>query len=365
MVKPETFNTRVPTACGNCDVVDRLLIHHVRHRGTFRRLCTSCVLREHPQSFCPTCFQVYPPTPSVEDAVTCGKCYSLSHSRCVSTATGPIPNPYICPLCVSPNSPIFKPITAKEDPSLPEGFRQLDRESVTILLAAAKIAYASMSRAAVVAKEEADRRAKEAALARKRAKEALEHVAYLLMRENMRREAAPAAPGGAGGNLGYAGVGFNTAARINNGITGADVLSAVRNGISSPSVVAERVNPAGNANNIVDHPNQVLAALNAVELRETGKKLGGVSGKDNPAAMDEDAEKVAVDDIDDFIAETNDGSDDEMFVAELEAGCEEVLDVQDGMISNVASQMDCKENGNNRAGSSEYPVAEGVPRTSS
>ncbi|KAJ0533069.1 hypothetical protein HanIR_Chr09g0404161 [Helianthus annuus] len=43
------------TVCGQCGVVEPKYLHHVRHCATFRRLCTTCVLRLHPQCFCPTC----------------------------------------------------------------------------------------------------------------------------------------------------------------------------------------------------------------------------------------------------------------------------------------------------------------------
>ncbi|MGV7468018.1 hypothetical protein PJI21_28975, partial [Mycobacterium kansasii] len=91
------------------------------------------------------------------------KCYSSSHSSCV----GPNPNkPYICPLCTNPKSPIFN-IKNKE----------IDKKAATVLLAAAKIAADSMNKAAAGAKAEAEKRVKEAAITRKRAKEAMEHLA--------------------------------------------------------------------------------------------------------------------------------------------------------------------------------------------
>lgn len=91
--------------------------------------------------------------------------------------------------------------------------------SARVLLAAARIAASSMGKAAVVARAEAERRAKEAAFTRKRAREALEHVAYLVGKDKSKSRERP--------------------------------------------LVVEA--PPGNA---VDGPSEVSARLNAVGLRE-------------------------------------------------------------------------------------------------
>ena len=64
-----------------------------------------------------------------------------------------------------------------------QNFRTMDKESAKVLVAAARIAAASMSKAAAAARIDAERRGKEAALAWKKAREALEHVAYLVAKE--------------------------------------------------------------------------------------------------------------------------------------------------------------------------------------
>ncbi|KAL3651425.1 hypothetical protein CASFOL_004427 [Castilleja foliolosa] len=282
LIKPETSGTNPPSAavsttsaCGNCAIEERRLLHHVRHRGIFRRLCTSCVLRLHPQSLCPTCFQVYPPSPTNDAALTCFKCYSSSHSRCVEAAAGPTspPNPYICPLCTHPNSPIFKLKPAKDlDPTNSGGdnCRVMDRDAARKLLAAAKIASASMNKAAAASKAEAERRAKEAAYTKKKAKESLEYVAHLVTK--IRKKEIE------GGGPGIQPVGCR------NGI-GANVLSG----------------------RPVNGSNQVLAALNAVGLKENGNvglgadrvpmdvdenNEGGVSGEENVDISDDDVDLV-------------------------------------------------------------------------
>lgn len=60
--------------------------------------------------------------------------------------------------------------------------KTIDKDSAKVLVAAARIASVSMSKAATVARVEAERRVKEAALARKRARESLERVAYLTLK---------------------------------------------------------------------------------------------------------------------------------------------------------------------------------------
>lgn len=64
-----------------------------------------------------------------------------------------------------------------------KNFRAIDIGSAKVLVAAARIAASSMSKAAAAARIDAERRCKEAALARKKAREALEQVAYLVAKE--------------------------------------------------------------------------------------------------------------------------------------------------------------------------------------
>nr|XP_027114946.1 uncharacterized protein LOC113733030 [Coffea arabica]XP_027114947.1 uncharacterized protein LOC113733030 [Coffea arabica] len=282
LVKPDpsssSASSTAPTTCGNCGVEERRLLHHVRHRGIFRRLCTTCVLRLHPQSFCPTCFAVYHPSPppsGPNDAVTCFKCYSSSHIHCV----GPnYPNPYVCPNCVNPNSPIFTLKKAKdlgiEGSEAANGnngeYRVIDKKAAKVLLAAARIAAVSMSKAAVAARAEAERRAKEAAFTRKRAREALEHVAYLVAKEKLKKKESAAAAT-AVEVLGVAG--RSSGVKVTN-VSGNNVNSNVSSVNVGVVGVGREGRRAGNVER-VDGSNDVLAALNAVELRE-GEKNGDV-----------------------------------------------------------------------------------------
>ncbi|GLT96499.1 hypothetical protein SLE2022_141150 [Rubroshorea leprosula] len=174
----KTGNRQSPTGqCSNCGVSTLHFLHQVRHGGIQRRLCTSCVLRLHPTSFCPVCFAFYdgvPPHPSKR--ISCSKCASFTHSHCA--ATSPL-SPYICTPCnnSSPSSFSFFHQTDR-----------VDKKQAVVLLCAARIAASSMSKAAALAKEEAEKKVREAACARKRAREALEHLVWVSNEESARRQ---------------------------------------------------------------------------------------------------------------------------------------------------------------------------------
>ncbi|XP_044473322.1 uncharacterized protein LOC123201820 [Mangifera indica] len=180
--------------CGNCGTYIGLFIHNVRLRGIQRKLCTSCVLRLHPSSFCPICFTFYdsnPPHPSKR--LSCAKCGSFTHSHCAKPLA--LSSPYHCPPCSDPkNFNFFKNHPAKStntdpNPNTTGNMRSdddknahvIDSKSAAVLLCAARIAAASMEKAVLVARIEEEKKAKEAAAARKRAREALEHVGVLII----------------------------------------------------------------------------------------------------------------------------------------------------------------------------------------
>ncbi|XP_016512251.1 uncharacterized protein LOC107829290 [Nicotiana tabacum] len=265
----------VPTACGNCGVEERCFLHHVRHRGIFRRLCTNCVLRLNTQSFCPTCLLVYDPSPppssSSNGLVSCQKCYSLSHNSCVGLNP---PHPYVCPLCVNPNSPVF---TLKKGNDVVgvvnEDAMVIDKQAARVLLTAARIAAGTMNKAAVAAKVEAERRAKDAAFTRKRAREALDHVAYLDARDKMKKKD----------------VVLRLPSNVNNrgSSNNNQCLSMV-----VAAVPLEEVNNVLNANaaDRLDGSSEVLVALNAVDL----KGQNPVPGLPNGSAMDVEMNRGAM-----------------------------------------------------------------------
>ncbi|KAK1319938.1 hypothetical protein QJS10_CPB04g01098 [Acorus calamus] len=175
--------------CGGCNVGERRWIHNIRHKGIYCSLCTSCVLKYHPGCFCVSCFDVLfegsppPPSPAADDAhlVRCSKCSSsVAHSRCLGEAADR--GSFTCPTCVNPNFSFFDTVSGGD------GGRTIDLEMAKALVAAARLASLSMSRAKASAWADAERRAKEAGMAGKRAKDALEKVVSGSMKEKGKAE---------------------------------------------------------------------------------------------------------------------------------------------------------------------------------
>ncbi|EYU19385.1 hypothetical protein MIMGU_mgv1a026968mg [Erythranthe guttata] len=107
-----------------------------------------------------------PPTAAAAAILTCSKCFSSSHSHCVVSPQ----TPYICRLCTDPGAATFRLEILEND-----GGRRvfLDREAANMLSAAGKIASTSINNAGVAAvNADAEKKAKEEALARRRACEA-------------------------------------------------------------------------------------------------------------------------------------------------------------------------------------------------
>ncbi|KAL1225495.1 hypothetical protein V5N11_003414 [Cardamine amara subsp. amara] len=165
--------------CEGCETKDVWVLHTVRLRATLRVFCTHCLLRHHPMSFCPSCFAFYDSSPPhVSRRVSCSKCLSLTHTHCLADANPPS---YLCPPCRDPDKfSFFRPIIG------PDGARSVDKSLSEAFYCAAKIAASSMNKAVSFTKSEAERRSKEAALAKKRAREALEHVVMLDAKEKAR-----------------------------------------------------------------------------------------------------------------------------------------------------------------------------------
>lgn len=112
------------------------------------------------------------------------------------------------------------------------------------MLAAAKISYDSMSKAANAAKAEAEKKSKEAWSTKKRAREAMEHVEFV--EETLKKESRGVVDGlGSGSNL--------------NRIVG----NVGERNLFGDGIRMDRV----------DNSSAVLASLNAVELNE--KEQGG------------------------------------------------------------------------------------------
>ncbi|CAL9782948.1 unnamed protein product [Musa acuminata subsp. burmannicoides] len=165
-----------PAGCGGdgCGARDPWPLHHVRHRTVFCRLCTSCVLRYHPGAFCTSCFDLLLDG-GTSPVVRCSGCPAVAHSAC-------LPNPaasFVCPSCsdLGGSSSYFSLVAEKS----------IDLKSAKVLLAAAKLAAVSMGRAAAATRADAERKVREAAVARKRAREALEKVLLLSQTEKEKK----------------------------------------------------------------------------------------------------------------------------------------------------------------------------------
>ncbi|EOA36734.1 hypothetical protein CARUB_v10012528mg [Capsella rubella] len=178
----DSTETNFTERCDDCGSRDSWVIHTVRLRGTLRFFCTHCLLRNHPTSFCPSCFAFYdssPPHPSRRVTCSNSKCHSLTHIQCAGDAKPA--SSYLCPPCRNPTSFSFFRLIVDGN-----GCRSVDKTLSEAFLCAAKIAASSMNKAVIAAKCDADRRGREAALARKRAREALEHVVMLDEKEKAR-----------------------------------------------------------------------------------------------------------------------------------------------------------------------------------
>ncbi|KAG4942345.1 hypothetical protein JHK85_046991 [Glycine max] len=177
-----------PSPCDICGATQTLslTIHNIRYRAHTCRYCTNCVLKQHPGLFCPLCFELHDDSPlPPHHRLMCVRCPAVAHRSCafpstnVSAAPAPAP-PFFCPSCLDSNFTYFKLPDRKSG--------AVDVQSAKVLVTAARIAAVSMSKAAAAARYDAERRAREAAVARKRAKDALEHLAEILAREQAEQD---------------------------------------------------------------------------------------------------------------------------------------------------------------------------------
>lgn len=194
--------------CGECGAgaAERWLFHNVRHKTGYRLLCTHCVLSCFRGNFCPICLEVFDPIdcpPHPNQRVMCLNCPSISHLSCVTSSSNSNHH-FQCPFCSNPKFRFLtlRTVSNSDDKRLRADLeavargafgddkddvrRVIDKESAKALVAAAKIACATMSKGVANARVDAERRVKEAALARKRAREALERVAFLTLKEKER-----------------------------------------------------------------------------------------------------------------------------------------------------------------------------------
>ena len=143
------------------------------------------------------------PPPSPVDRLVCLNCPSIAHRSCVPPDSS-APS-FLCPPCSNPN---FSYFFSDSDPDAKtkriktedgggnsslrgHNEKAIDKESAKALLAAAKIAAASMNKAAATAQAEAEKRVKDASLAKKKAKEALERLAFLVLKDKDKEKQLP------------------------------------------------------------------------------------------------------------------------------------------------------------------------------
>ncbi|XP_062176056.1 uncharacterized protein LOC133880819 [Alnus glutinosa] len=175
-------------ACGGCGSSEKWVLHTIRQRGSYRRICTDCVLKNHPSLFCPLCLVVFDkessPLPPLSDRLMCLHCSTIAHRSCAGSSPS-----FLCPPCSNPSFAFFDP-TPK---------RAIDLELAKALLAAARIAATSIHKAAAAARVDAERRVKEAAFARKKAREALDGIAFLFVAKETSKKPLRLTPNGVEG----------------------------------------------------------------------------------------------------------------------------------------------------------------------
>ncbi|XP_027367059.1 uncharacterized protein LOC113873218 [Abrus precatorius] len=162
--------------CANCGSKEPWLFHRVMVRGMDRRVCTSCTLRLHPTWFCPSCLEFFDHSPSSSSSssststqrfMSCIKCLSSTHLYCIPSPPPPSSS-FLCIPCSKPNFTFF-----------PNSNSPIDKTLALVLLCAAKISCVSMAKHLSTVRARADRAVREAAMARKRAKEALDRCAVI------------------------------------------------------------------------------------------------------------------------------------------------------------------------------------------
>ncbi|XP_022955770.1 uncharacterized protein LOC111457661 [Cucurbita moschata] len=176
--------------CHECGISQSVcwILHNVRFKASFRRLCTNCVLKNNLSRFCPLCFDIYDDStpPSSHQRVMCFRCPSISHVSCASFRFS---STFLCPVCSDPCFAFFDGFDS-------DGLRQSepavavlagrDGKSAKAIVAAARVAAQSMRRAAADARAVAEMKIRNAVFAKKQATLALERLAFLVLQEKDR-----------------------------------------------------------------------------------------------------------------------------------------------------------------------------------
>ncbi|XP_023527750.1 uncharacterized protein LOC111790876 [Cucurbita pepo subsp. pepo] len=171
--------------CHECGISQSVcwILHNVRFKASFRRLCTNCVLKNNLSRFCPLCFDIYDDStpPSSHQRVMCFRCPSISHVSCASFRFS---STFLCPICSDPCFAFFDGFDSgglrQSEPAVAV-LAGRDGKSAKAIVAAARVAAQSMRRAAADARAVAEMKIRNAVFAKKQATLALERLAYLVL----------------------------------------------------------------------------------------------------------------------------------------------------------------------------------------
>ncbi|XP_062200250.1 uncharacterized protein LOC133902936 [Phragmites australis] len=156
--------------------LDTWPLHHVYRRGARCRLCSSCILLSNRSLYCCCCFLLLAcPSPSSNyddgdplrappaPTATCQVCHAaVAHLACLY----PAHDAFVCPACSATAE--GTPFTYAPPCRVP-----LDGRAARVLVLGARMALAQLRQDAAAARAEAERRAREATAARRRAYRAL------------------------------------------------------------------------------------------------------------------------------------------------------------------------------------------------
>ncbi|KAL5229136.1 hypothetical protein ABZP36_017401 [Zizania latifolia] len=184
MTSPAPSCTSSAHGPGDCEGVgcasshDVWPLHLIRLDGRFHRLCSSCFLLSHRGAFCSVCLLFVFPDPAFQEGyydpiVACSRCAAVAHLSCT-----PDPSYFVCSTCAAAaEGRAFSYAPTGGAP------RALDDRTARVIFVAAQLAHESVNRDAVAAREEADRLVREAAVARKRARDMLDVASRALEAE--------------------------------------------------------------------------------------------------------------------------------------------------------------------------------------
>ncbi|KAL1202669.1 hypothetical protein V5N11_018787 [Cardamine amara subsp. amara] len=185
--------------CIVCGESERSFILTVRNNGVSRRLCTDCLLKEHRELFCSICLNTFDAVPPPQARIKCLNCPAIIHLSCSphpppsssaasSSSVAPPASSFTCPPCSIPNFSFF-PKSSRDNEDVPE--TPLNADSAMALIAAAKISGDSMFKAVKHLKQEVVNKVVAARVAKVKAKDALENLQLLVLRQKASESKTP------------------------------------------------------------------------------------------------------------------------------------------------------------------------------